>query len=181
LVAIHLFRREYGCDFFFVHQFFPSEESHDEIFDRINRIQFRGVSGVQKVFEFIGREGYSDVVKTLLSVAVAVLAVWSGCATPAGRPMKLVILGEKGTMYVAKYTVDGLKQEEAGLMPDTVRFGGRNVEWEVLRPSGTNDFRVEFCVGELRRTSTTSAGKSKIRGAIKYDRNHESYWAHPAD
>jgi hypothetical protein len=113
---------------------------------------------------------------------VAVLAVWSGCATrPMGRPMKLVILGEKGTMYTAKYTVDGLTQEEAGLMPDTIRFGGRNVEWEVLRPSGTQEFRVEFYVGELKRTSTTSAGKSKIRGAIQYGSDQERYWAAAAD
>jgi hypothetical protein len=109
---------------------------------------------------------------------IAVLAVGSGCATqPAGRPMKLVILGEKGTMYTAKYKVDGLTQEEAGLMPDTIRFGGRSAEWEVLRPSGTNEFRVEFYVGELMRTSTTSAGKPRIRGGVKYDRRSEASWA----
>ena len=91
--------------------------------------------------------------------------------------MKLEVLGKPGTMFVAKYTVDGLLQEEAGLMPATIHFGGRNVEWEVLRPSGDEEFRVEFYVGELRRTSTTSAGKSKIRGALKYDANRERYGA----
>ena len=91
--------------------------------------------------------------------------------------MKLEVLGKPGTMFVAKYTVDGLKQEEAGLMPGTIQFGGRSVEWEVVRPSGEEEFRVEFYVGELRRTSTTSAGKSKIRGALKYDANRERYGA----
>jgi hypothetical protein len=95
--------------------------------------------------------------------------------------MKLEVLGKPGTMFVAKYTVDGLKQEEAGLMPSTVHFGGRSVEWEVLRPSGDEEFRVEFYVGELRRTSTTSAGRSKIRGELKYDANSERYWAHAVD
>ena len=95
--------------------------------------------------------------------------------------MKLEVLGKPGTMFVAKYTVDGLKQEEAGLMPGTIHFGGRSVEWEVVRPNGEEDFRVEFYVGELRRTSTTSAGKSKIRGALKYDANSEGYWAQAVD
>jgi hypothetical protein len=72
-------------------------------------------------------------VKISVYILAALLAILTGCATqPAGRPMKLVILGEKGTMYVAKYTVDGLKQEDSGLMPDTIHFGGRNVEWEVF-------------------------------------------------
>lgn len=79
-------------------------------------------------------------------------------------------------MFVAKFKVDGAKQEEAGLMPATIQFGGRSVEWEVLRPSGDAEFRVEFYVGELKRTSTTSAGKAKIRGALQYDAEREKYW-----
>ena len=110
------------------------------------------------------------------------LVALSGCATtPAGRPMKLEVLGKPGTMFVAKYTVDGLKQEEAGLMPATVEFGGRSVEWEVFRPNGEDEFRVEFYVGALRRTSTTSGGKSKIRGELKYDANRERYGAQAVD
>lgn len=109
--------------------------------------------------------------------ALLALAVWGGCATtPMGRPMKLVISGPPGTMFVAKFKVDGAKQEEAGLMPATIQFGGRSVEWEVLRPSGDAEFRVEFYVGELKRTSTTSAGKAKIRGALQYDAEREKYW-----
>jgi hypothetical protein len=112
----------------------------------------------------------------------AVALLMSGCVTPpAGRPMKLVILGEKGTMYTAKYTVDGLKQESTGLMPDTIQFGGRNAEWEVQRPSGGRDFRVEFYVGEMKHTSTTSSGKSKIRGAVRYGKNQEVYWGEATD
>ncbi|MGZ8920195.1 MAG: hypothetical protein ACXW3L_04355 [Limisphaerales bacterium] len=115
-------------------------------------------------------------------VALLVSLVWSGCATtPMGRPMKLVISGPPGTMFVAKYAVDGAKQEEAGLMPATIQFGGRSVEWEVIRPSGDAEFRVDFWVGELRRSSTTSSGKSKIRGALQYDAEWEKYWAQAAD
>jgi hypothetical protein len=122
------------------------------------------------------RAGYSGGVKVFWCLAMALLAM--GCATvPDGRPMKLVVLGTPGTMFAAKYKVDGATQEEAGLMPATIQFGGRSVEWEVMRPSGDREFRVEFYVGELKRTSTTSSGKAMIRGGLKYTATSESYWA----
>lgn len=95
--------------------------------------------------------------------------------------MKLVITGTPGSMFAAKYKVDGAMQEEAGLMPGTIQFGGRSVEWEVTQPSGDREFRVEFYVEALKRTSTTSYGKPTIRGGLKYTATSESYWAHPVD
>lgn len=105
-----------------------------------------------------------------------------GCATtPATRPMKLVVTGEPGTMFTAKYKADGILQEQTALMPGTVAFQARNVEWEVTRPSGDGEFRVDLMVGELKRLSTTSSGHRTIRGALKYSANQESYWAQPVD
>ena len=116
-----------------------------------------------------------------LSVAVIVLGL-SGCATtPPTRPMKLVVTGESGRMITAKYKADGVSQEQTALMPATILFRARNVEWEVTQLNGDREFRVELVVGELKRLSTTSSGHRTIRGALKYSANEESYWAHSVD
>ena len=114
--------------------------------------------------------------------AVSLLALLCGCATtPKGRPMKLVVEGERGTMFTAAYTVDGVRQEETAVMPATISFAGRNAEWEVRRPSGDGAFMVEFWIGEFRRQVTHSSGKPAIRGQVKYSETRESTWAHPVD
>ena len=95
--------------------------------------------------------------------------------------MKLVVLGAPGTMVTVRYKADGVPQEETVLVPATIPFKARNVEWEVIRPSGDEEFRVELLVGDLKRLSTTSGRKSKIRGAMVYNAQQEKYWAQPVD
>ena len=95
--------------------------------------------------------------------------------------MKLVVTGEKGTMFTARYKADGVLQEHTGLMPETIPFRARNVEWEVTRPSGYGGFQVEFVVGDHKRLSTSNGGRRTIRGAYKSSLNQESYWARPVD
>ena len=117
-----------------------------------------------------------------LWLCLAGVVLLCGCATtPEARPMKLVVTGEPGTMFTAKYKADGILQEHTGMMPATIPFLARNVEWEVTRPSGDRDFRVELVVGELKRLSTTSAGRRTIRGALHYSAREEKYWAHSVD
>lgn len=95
--------------------------------------------------------------------------------------MKLVVEGQKGTMFTATYTVDGVRQEETAVMPATISFGGRNAEWEVRRPSCDGAFSVEFWIGEFRRQVTHSSGKAAIRGEVEFSAEREKTWAHPVD
>ena len=92
--------------------------------------------------------------------------------------MKLVVLGPPNIPVAATYTVDGLTTTHSAVMPAAFDFRGRSAaEWKVQRLAGNEEFRVEFYVGDLRRTSTISAGHSAIRGAILYENNRERYWA----
>jgi hypothetical protein len=91
--------------------------------------------------------------------------------------MRLVVLGPAGVPFAASYKVDGVELNESGVMPATIDFSGRNAKWEVVREQGNEDFRVEFYVGELVRQSTTTAGKSGIRGGIVYERDRERSWS----
>jgi len=117
------------------------------------------------------------------SVCFSLVAlILAGCATtPDARSMKLVVTGNAGTMVTVHYTADGVKQEETGVIPVTVRFHGRNAEWEIVRPSGGQEFRVDMYVGDMKRLSTTSSGHSKVRGQIEYSAAQEKYWMSPAD
>lgn len=117
--------------------------------------------------------------KPLLFLAVAVMLL-AGCATAhraAARPMKLVVLGPPNIPIAVSYSADGISQRSTTVMPATIEFTGRSAEWKVQRLSGNHEFRVEFYVGDLRRTSTTSAGHSAIQGAILYESDRERYWA----
>ena len=116
----------------------------------------------------------------VLCVLVAVtISFLTGCT--AARPMKLVVSGSTNLPVSASYTIDGVYRNYSGLMPATFEFRGRSAEWKIQRMAGNDDFRVEFYVDELRRTSTTSAGHSSIRGAIRYENNRELYWAEAID
>lgn len=116
------------------------------------------------------------------SFLAAMIFALCGCTTtPAARPMRLVVTGEPGTMFTARFKADGVVQEQTALMPATIPFIARNVEWNVTVPNGNRNFRVELYVGNLMRLSTASSGRKTIEGVLNYSNNQEKYWAHTVE
>ncbi len=97
------------------------------------------------------------------------------------HPMKIAVVGPGGTPFRGSYTVDGIYQSYTGVMPATVEFTARDLDWRIERQAGTEPFRVESYVGEIRCTSTESSNHRGIRGALETGGDREKYWAEPFD
>jgi hypothetical protein len=126
-------------------------------------------------------------------VAVFVILYTLNASPPAARPVRLVITGPDGQRFSGSYTADGVTNSVSAIAPATLNMQARDVTFEFKRVGGDGEFRVDLYVGDLCRTSTTSAKLPGVRGelryaatsnklsgvlgALRYATTSESYWA----
>jgi hypothetical protein len=107
-------------------------------------------------------------------LATAIILVTQTRAVPC-RTVKLVISGSEGQRFTGSYTTEGMTNNVKAVVPATLSFQARNVDFEFQREAGEGEFRVALQVDGMERTSTTSGKFPGVRGRLRYAADHESY------
>jgi hypothetical protein len=119
------------------------------------------------------------IVGSLVLVVFAVIAAL-GFLLPArpstDRPVRLVITCPTGEHFTGSYVANGVTNTISAVTPAEIGASASDFRYELKPDHNREEFRVNFAVANVVRTSVLSFQGNAVRGGCRRTSDSESVW-----